>query len=324
MRAVRWMLRVLLLLFGIWMAATLAAGWWLPELLLNPPSPDRTEVERQGIMAALAKPDGCWTHHAFQGPEGGALELHWLHRPRRQGVLLFLHGFGDDAFGTLGYAAQFPEWEAASFTFRGRGLASQRPCSLGAWESKEVVCAVAVLENAGVPRSQLALVGVSQGAGVALLALEHLESEGRPLLGALLESPFQDLPHAARNHLRGALGRAEPWARGAEWLALWNAGRWAGFDPCQVSPLKAASRIRTPLALLTGDVDVVTPLEGVQAIAEAAHAPLEVVRNAGHNQAGSHMNQGFGGWAKPWLSRWRTRDTPPISRQVAVVRAGAK
>lgn len=259
-------------------------------------------------MATLAERDGRWTHHRFKGPDGGELELHWLHRSKRQGVILYLHGFGDDAFGTIGYAAQLPEWDAAPFTFRGRDRNPENVCTLGAWESQEVVGAVALLEAEGVPRSTLVLAGVSQGAGVALLALEHLEAQGRPLGGALLESPFQDLPHAARQHLRGVLWNAEPVARCAEWLAIWNAGRWAGFDPCQVSPLRAAGRVCTPLALLAGDADIVTPLEGVQAIADAAHAPLEVVKGAGHCQAGTLIVQGFGGWAKYWLTHWKVPD----------------
>ena len=284
--------------------ASVVAGLALPSLLLHPPVPARTLMERDAELARLAGREGRWTEHALTGGAGAALDLFWLHQPHSKGVAITLHGFGDDAWGTAGRLMDLPGWDGAVFTFRGRDQHPEIPCTLGAHEQWDVVSVVRFLEASGVPRNRIVLVASSQGAGVALLALRDLEQEGGPLGGALLESPFMDLRDAARNDLRGTLGGAEWIARPAERIALWRAGRVAGFDPDAVSPLKAARDLHTPIALLAGDADTITPLEGVKAIAAASAAPLTVVPGAGHLEAGRRFPGGWSAWANPRLRAW--------------------
>lgn len=301
------MRRLLSALFALaifYAAASMAAGFLLPSLLLHPPSPARTLADRDAVLARLAGKDGRWTEHALQGGGGVPLDLFWLHRPGSKGVAITLHGFGDDAWGTAGRLADLPDLDGAVFTFRGRDLHPDEPCTLGAHEQWDVVSAVRFLEANGVRRNKIVLVAASQGAGVALLALRDLEQEGGPLGGALLESPFMDLRDAARNDLRGTLGRFEPLARPAERLALWRAGCVAGFDPDAVSPLEASRGLRTPMALLAGDADAITPLPGIQAIAAASGAPLAVAPGAGHLEAGRRITGGWRAWADPKLRAW--------------------
>ena len=217
--------------------------------------------------------------------------------------MILLHGFGDDAFGTAPRLRDFPEWDALVFTFRGRDDHPEVPSTLGAWERSDVVAAVRFLEEHHVPRAKVVLVGTSMGAGIALLALADLERDGGPLGGALLESPFEDLAEATRNHLRGTLGDAEWLARVAERIAIARAGRIARFDPSKVSPLDASRGLRTPIALLAGDADTITPIEGVRKI--AAHGyPLTVVRGARHLEAGGRVPGGFRAWAERCFAAW--------------------
>jgi pimeloyl-ACP methyl ester carboxylesterase len=218
-------------------------------------------------------------------------------------VAVILHGFGDDAFGSAPRLLDLPDLDAVVFTFRGRDMDPTIPVALGAWERKDVDAVVGYLVGHGIHRDRILLVGASQGAGVALLALEDLERTGSALGGALLESPFLDLRDATRNHLRGTLGRAEILARPAESVALWRAGRVARFDPDSVSPLRASRDLRTPMAFITGDADVVTPLAGVEAIAHR-HPDLTVVTGAGHLEAGERFPGGWKAWAEPRLIRW--------------------
>jgi alpha-beta hydrolase superfamily lysophospholipase len=284
--------------------ASAVAGLSLPGLLLDPPAPARTARDRDAVMARLAGDHGRWTERTVLGGGGVPVDLYELHRPGAKGVALVLHGFGDDAWGAAGRLADLPDFDGAVFTFRGRDAHPGVPCTLGAHEQWDAVSAVRCLEREGVPRNRIVLVAASQGAGVALLALRDLEAEGGPLGGALLESPFQDLREAARNDLRGTLGAFEPLARPAERVALWRAGRIAGFDPDAVSPLQAAGGLHTPLALLAGDADAVTPLPGVRAIAAASGAPLTVVAGAGHLEAGRRVAGGWRAWAEPRLHAW--------------------
>lgn len=285
-------------------AATLYAGWAvLPPLLLNAPLPQRSERQQERMIGRLLTPGARWEHHAVTGGQGAALSVWYLRRSNPVGVMIFLHGFGDDGWGPLSRAGDLPRWDAVGFTFRGRDRDPSVPSTLGGWERADVVAVVQALEACGVPRSRMVLAASSQGAGVALLALSDLERTGSPLGGALLESPYEDLRAAARNHLKEALGRWELLARPAEYLALRRAGHLAGFEPDEVSPREAARHVRTPVALITGTADRVTPLAGVEAIAET-HRDLTRVEGAGHGQAGSRHPGGWRAWAEARLARW--------------------
>jgi len=291
-------------ILGIWLLGNLAAGLWLlPPMLLAAPMPPRSEVQRERIRMQLLTPGARWTRASLKGGEGRVLEVWRLHRPSSRGVVVFLHGFGDDAWGTLGWAKQLPDWDAVGFTFRGRDRHPEVPCTLGAWERADVVAVVARLEASGTPRGQILLAGWSQGAGVALLALADLEKTGPSLGGALLECPYEDIGEAAKNHLRLVLGPAELLARPAEWVALRRAGRLAGFDPATVSPAQAAVEVRTPIALVTGNADPETPVEGVRRIA-LRHPDLTVVSGAGHCQASGRLPGGWKAWAEARLAIW--------------------
>ena len=177
-------LKACLALLILWVAITLLGGWLLPDHLLRAPVPFRTDAQRAALRARLTNPEDRWTFHEAKGGEGASLHLDWLHRPHPRGVALFLHGFGDDAFGTAGYSASLPDWDAVIFTFRA---------------------------------------------------------------------------------------------------------------------------LHTPIALVTGDADAITPLAGVRAIARY-HPDLVVVPGAGHCEAGGRLPQGWSGWAHSRLARWGLLD----------------
>jgi pimeloyl-ACP methyl ester carboxylesterase len=288
----------------LWLGSSLFAGWVvLPPMLLHAPMPDRTEAQREEIRRHLATAGSHWDVTELKGGRGCLLEVWRLHRLHPKGVAIFLHGFGDDMWGTIGRAADLPDWDAVGFTFRGRDRQPRIPCTLGGWERFDIAAVVHQLEEQGVPRSRMVFAAWSQGAGVALLALSNLEKDAGPLGGALLESPFENIGEAAKNHIKLALGRWEFLARLAEWLALRRAGELAAFDPSQVSPRNAAQGLRTPIALVTGDADRDTPIEGVRAIAES-HPDLTVVHGAGHCQASGQLPGGWRRWAESRLQWW--------------------
>jgi len=298
----RSLLRAGLALLMLYLAVSVFAGWCLPGLLLHAPLPSRRRGEVETRLAALSTVREHWTVHPVSAGTA-RLRVHWLHRPGAKGAAILLHGFGDDALGAAPRLQDLPGLDVLCFTFRGRDADPSLPTTLGGHEREDVVAVVHFLEGAGWPRPRQVLVGSSQGAGVALLALADLEPEGGPLAGALLESPFMDLRDAARQYLRGTLGPIEVLARPAERVGIWRAGRIARFDPEGVSPLRASRGLRTPVALLAGEADRVTPLAGVQAIARNL-PDLTVVPGAAHLEAGSRLSGGWKGWADPRLRRW--------------------
>ncbi len=300
----RFWIRLSAALFGGWLLASAGVGLWvLPDLLLNAPVPRRTEAFRAEARAGIQESGGVLTKAQVQGGEGRSLTLWHLRRPSPKGAVIFLHGFGDDIWGTLGRARSLPEWDAVGFTFRGRDEDPSIPCTLGAWERQDVVAAFHYLESSGFPPDRILIAGWSMGAGVALLALEDLEREGKNPGGALLECPFQDIERATRDHLRGTLGPLEVLARLAEKLAIERAGRSARFDPSKVSPALSAGRVKCRIALITGNADRETPLDGVEKIART-HRDLVVVHGAGHCEASGRLPGGWEAWARARLTAW--------------------
>lgn len=300
----RFWVRLLVVLLVTWVSASVGVGLWvLPGMLLNAPVPQRTETTRAEARAAIQDSGGVFTRAQVKGGEGRSLELWHLRRSSTKGAVIYLHGFGDDVWGTLGRAQSLPEWDAVGFTFRGRDLDPSAPCTLGGWERQDVVAAFRYLESTGFPPDRIVIAGWSMGAGVALLALEDLEKEGVVPGGALLECPFEDLERAARDHIKGTLGRLEVLARLAEYLANREAGRIARFDPSQVSPAHSSRRLKCRIALITGDADRETPLDGVQRIAQA-HPDLTIVPGAGHCEASNRLPGGWEAWARVRLRNW--------------------
>lgn len=291
-------------LLGFYLLGSAYVGWSiLPPLLLKAPLPSRDEAQRAAIRKHLASPGSRWENFPLQGGEGRALDIWRLRRPISRGAILFLHGFGDDAWGAMLRSADMPDWDAVGFTFRGRDRHPEVPCTLGGWERQDVTALVTTLERQGLPRSRMVLAAWSQGAGVALLALAELERQGGPLGGALLECPFENIQEAAKNHLRLGLGPWEILFRPAEALALARAGHQAGFKPSDVSPVRAALGLKTPIALITGSTDSTTPLPGVLKIAKH-HPDLTIVPGAGHCEASGQVEGGWKGWAQTRLETW--------------------
>jgi pimeloyl-ACP methyl ester carboxylesterase len=300
----RFWVRFTLALFLLWVLASAAVGLWLlPRLLLDGPVPRRTEEFRARAREGIQRSGGTLTRAEVVGGEGRPLELWHLRRSSPRGAVIYLHGFGDDVWGTLGRARSLPEWDAVGFTFRGRDRDPSVACTLGGWERADVVTAFHYLEGEGFPPDRILIAGWSMGAGVALMALEDLEKEGKSVGGALLECPFEDLEQAARDHIRGTLGRFEVLARFAEWLAIRQAGRMAHFDPSRVSPVQASQRLKCRIALITGDADRETPLSGVQKMARF-HPDLTVVPGAGHCEASNRVPGGWETWSRVRLERW--------------------
>lgn len=289
---------------GIWLALNGVAGWiLLPPRLLRVPLPPRSEQAKADLRDRIAGGEGRWTTFTCLGGQGRRLQVWRLARPGSRGVAVLLHGFGDDAWGPAPRFLDLPDWDGVVFTFRGRDVDPAAPCTLGAWEQEDAEAVVRTLEAAGTPRARILLVGASQGAGVALLALRRLEARGGPLAGALLESPFASLPEAARNHLRGTLGWLEILFRPAIHLALGKASREVGRSLADVAPREAARGLRTPLAYLAGDRDGITPLAGVRAVAGPG-ADLTVVPGADHLEAGQQVAGGWRTWAGRRLRAW--------------------
>jgi hypothetical protein len=210
-------------------------------------------------------PGGVWETRAIGS------QVLWRLRRRRPapGVVLLLHGFGDDRWGTSPALRWFPGLDAAIFTYLNRDEAMRAgrkppPVTFGARESEEVVAMVHGLEAEGTPRARIVLMGRSLGASVGLLALARLEREGRGPLGGII---WEGAPAGSRDFaerlVRGPRDRFwHPWLApliGA--LASRLAGHEGGYCPGDTDLLArtAGLRLATPALCFIATQDRLAP-----------------------------------------------------------------
>lgn len=260
--------------FVVWKARSVA--WELTD----PPFYRAQPLARvQETYADLARggegdPGGTWSVAEVEG-----LQLWTLKRADPSpGIVLLLHGFGDDRWGTSPALKWFPDLDAAIFTYRRRddalraGRGPEPFVTFGARESAEVVRIVRHLEASGWPRKRIVLMGRSLGASVGLLALARLERDGGPLGGIVWEGAPASSRDFAERLVRGPRDRF--WhpalAPAVGSLAAHWAARRAGYAPSETDVLKAlgGASFRTPALAILATQDRLAPPEVQARIAE--------------------------------------------------------
>ena len=142
-------------------------------------------------------PGGTWETRSVD-----ELEVWQLRRAKGpRGIVLLLHGFGDDRWGTSPALRWFPDLDAVIFTYLRRDDAMRSgspvpPVTFGSKESDNVVRVIHDLEARGTPRNRIVLMGRSLGASVGLLSLAKLEAEGIGPLGGFI---WEGAPASSRD-----------------------------------------------------------------------------------------------------------------------------
>lgn len=254
-------------------------------------------------------PGGAWSTE-----EVGGLQL-WRFTRRRTspGVVLLLHGFGDDRWGTSPALKWFPDLDAAIFTYRRRDDALRRggpvpAVTFGVEESRDVVRVVHRLEAEGTPRRRIVLLGRSLGASVGLLALADLEGEGKgPLAGIIWEGAPASSRSFAERLVRGPKDRwwhllAPP--IGA--LAASLAGRMGGYAPEDTDLLRRLGglRLATPSLCFLATQDRLAPPE-VQRAVEARFRSGRMIEVATwHLHCADVLGPGYTGAIRAAVDDW--------------------
>jgi pimeloyl-ACP methyl ester carboxylesterase len=234
---------------------------WGAEAILRP---QRRTVDRV--------PDVPYEDVAFAAD--GAVLRGWLFRATgtRRGLLVYLHGIGDNRQGGLGMAKRFgPKgWDVLAYDARAHGVSGGAACTYGALEKADLLRALDA-----VSADRAVLFGCSLGAAVALQAAPL---DGR-IRGVIAQSSFSSLAEVARD-------RAPWFATAAEVeRAIRIAGEKGGFDPADASPVRAAPGVRVPVLLIHGEDDAETLVAHSRRIEAALAGPkrLVVVAGAGHD-----------------------------------------
>jgi pimeloyl-ACP methyl ester carboxylesterase len=161
-------------------------------------------------------------------------------------------------------------YDVLAYDSRAHGASGGEYCTYGYHERHDLSRA---LDAVGA--HDAILIGVSLGGAVALQAAA-IEPRVK---GVIAVAPFADLASIVRDR--------SPWfaTEADRAAALAGAGRLAGFDPNEASPVRAAPRITVPVLLIHGARDGKTPPEHSRRIFRALGDPKElcIIASAGHD-----------------------------------------
>jgi pimeloyl-ACP methyl ester carboxylesterase len=200
----------------------------------------------------------------------------WLFRtgrPRR-GLVVYLHGVGDNRASGLGVAAHFTAlgFDVLAYDGRAHGESGGDACTYGFYERRDLA---RVIDKMG--GGPVLAFGVSLGAAVAL----QTAAEDPRIALLVTVAPFSDLWTAAseRAPFFASRGNIEEAFRLAE--------AQANFRADDVNPAKAAVQIRAPVLVIHGAEDHETPPAHSERVFRALAGPKRrvLVPGAHHNDA---------------------------------------
>ena len=239
-------------------------------------------------------PPGC-TDATFAGV--GVTLRGWTCTPPdpARGTIVYLHGNANHHGSAEGVIARFlPRgFRVVAYDSRAQGASDGDACTYGFHEKTDLRRVIDTL-----PAGPVVLFGTSLGAAVAL---QEAADDPRVTTVVAAET-FSDLRTVATERApfvftSGSIDRA---------FAL--AEQLANFRVDEVSPVRAALRIKAPVLLIHGADDVETPPAHSQRVRAALTSPSELVLvpGAGHNQA---LN-GAGVWSR--IEAWIEGKTPQL------------
>ena len=204
----------------------------------------------------------------------------WLFRPSGgsagfgRGLVVYLHGIGDNRGSVLGAARRLTAegFAVLAFDSRAHGRSSGDTCTYGYYEKRDVSAA---LDAVGA--REAILLGHSLGAATALQAA----AVDRRVIAVIAASSFSDMPSIVRErarwfHLPSAFVEA----------SIARAGELGRFPPDEASPVALAPSVTAPVLLLHGAADGKTVPAHSLRIAGALKGPHRLVflPGVGHDE----------------------------------------
>jgi dipeptidyl aminopeptidase/acylaminoacyl peptidase len=224
-------------------------------------------------------------------------------RETRAAVVL-LHGY---SWNRLPWLAGFVPWlqsryHVLQFDFRGHGSSDDALITLGTLEQRDVAAAVQFLAGRGL--GPIALMGISMGGSVAIMAAPDL-----PVAAVVADAAYADLRNPIANRLREA---GYPLVRLGAWLVVVAASIRARVR--LRSPIQRVAQIapRGLLLIIPGGDAVVSPGQS-QRLYRAAGEPKELflVEGAAHADAHSLAPEAYERRVLEFLAR-HLDGAPPV------------
>jgi len=193
-----------------------------------------------------------------------------------------LHGIADSRVSSVGFAPMFLNegYAVLAPDSRAHGASGGQFVTYGLLERYDVIAWAAWMKGAGC--GKVYALGESLGASILIEAAAI-----QPAFVAIVaECPYADLREVAQYRVR-RMTRAPAFLAGIVVSSAMFYARWAdGLNLSQVSPVSVIAHVSTPILLIHGLDDNLTPPYNSEELANAnPRDPLWLVRNATHTGA---------------------------------------
>lgn len=187
-------------------------------------------------------------------------------------TVVLLHGLGESKANYLGIARRLSDKgiNAVLVDLRGHGCQSGQYITYGVKEKRDVKTAIDRLSVDGLKVGDIYAFGTNLGGAVAI---QYAAIDPR-CRGVMAIAPYKDATTIARRIL---FFQAPTMSEADFRQALYRAGQIAGFDPSVASSVEAAGKLKVPLLLAHGMLDLSVPLDHSQAIYDAAKGPRKLI-----------------------------------------------
>jgi len=303
-RVRRWfLLATVAVLVSVVIATLHGCAGWIAHSIVDAPNAGHvmyasgdappSQLDRLGVSKQL---------RVNVGPPDASLSV-WIVDPERnsgspRATVLVLHGIRDDKRSqvSLGHSLAELGYRAVLIDLRGHGRSSGDWLTYGVVESRDISQLLDFLSNRQLLAGPVGAIGSSYGGAVAIqTAAIDIRIKAVVAIAAFTSMP-DVIPEYARQYTGSWLVSQRQLDNGIE-----EAGRIAGFDPSDASPLRAIQRTNAHVLLIHGTRDQYIPYQQSEQLYEAApdHSELMLLEDEDHI---SIMSDREGKIAKAWAA----------------------
>ncbi len=225
------------------------------------------------------------------------------HSPR--GTILVLHGFLAQRILMLDDAKMLANagYRTVLVDLRGQGRSTGDYITFGAVEARDVSQVIDELARRKLIVGKIGLFGMSFGAATAI-ETAGIDPRVQAVVSlASFATMREEIPHFGHTMLP-----LLTWYLSAQDFTeiIGEAGKLAGFNPDDASPLAAIQRTKAPVLLAHGTIDMIIPCEQARELHAAApnHSDLMLVPGAGHITLWVDINSAVAKRSCEWFDRY--------------------
>lgn len=285
----------------------------MPRAIIYAPNTDKTinpaddlgadELRRLGIDRQL---------RVDVGPPSASLSV-WIIDPTTipreirdaapSGTILVLHGIQNQKTSMLSAAKSFAAngYRAVLVDSRAHGRSSGQWVTYGAIESRDLVQLLDALQQQQLLVKPVGAFGVSLGGASAIL-LAGTDSRVRAVVAV---APFTTMHDEVFHYARQFFPR---WWLSDDFIerAIASAGREAGFNPQDASPLRAIAKTDARVLLIHGKADKKIPYQDSETLHAASrdHSQLVLLDREDHDSIARDQNGVVALRSQEWFDRW--------------------